>query len=933
MAAAPTSELTGLSPDSSAVLPSGLEREDGKRGTRPMTPRRLFAVELLSSPEPSPKLGAAAAATHDLQHRSCETNSVAGSRAAVRGEKTPTHPEMLSGKKEMRGKLSSHGVYGDDMGRSHAGPGAAFRPSGLYRSGGTALKCHRLKGGEAETGGSLLSATCASTTFPPHRLESEVAHADDSAISLQQAPNGLQRHSSRHRERRSTMLLHSVSLQRQTGASTAVEKSEASTPCARPTTTRGSEQSRADQCDSVPQGSLLTNVGPTTTTRPEGLFSVNWKNGSTPSDLQCSFPFNRNSDSCDTGVGCFSVPTITANCLSPGNVPVISSTVPQDVPLYPRSNEALSPGYTAEDWKRMDLVQPENDIAGQAVTSLFYQGADACCFLSPYCERCPTSQQKLALAEAMNTPGGLSASHSALSGRWPIAPSSSSSPAAHTMSPSAIGSPSADSPGTLPLEQLLDHISKADAVQLLLELSSCSAETMFYVKFRAQMLAAQQDSGIASATPIVASYSGPKSTSDAAVCRSDATNNVRLETGGLTESTMPCGKFMNDKGLLPLDEAAVSISDRLRKDQWMTAAAGSSPCYLSVPQSGTGAAHFNPIPAKVNQAVFHTAQEFSTATEVPAAGLLSPLSRSCAGTKSPEHCTEELDISSEERCFSSDAHPCLRWFGACRNASSCVFIQLPRNICLNWIHSRCTDGQRCAGVHRLPLNYSPQVELIFQLYRGLGRREVAAIVAGPEKDSSPLSSTKPRGGDEGRAEVVARVRNSGLPPSTPVNQSIVVDTTPLSCARRRCCDAREVSVVSPNEGVTCRSQAGGASGGGDRSIDNKLCGTLGTSPHVNEVERCLQKDFEAAASHEVVDGVVPSSLDMNQTDWRRDSTTGEKSAVTLISSALFVAPLLKGDGYGDSDEDYCDLATPSGSSKTRTHSPLFSTESLEVRKR
>lgn len=78
---------------------------------------------------------------------------------------------------------------------------------------------------------------------------------------------------------------------------------------------------------------------------------------------------------------------------------------------------------------------------------------------------------------------------------------------------------------------------------------------------------------------------------------------------------------------------------------------------------------------------------------------------------------------SEDRTFADDLHPCLRWYGGCRFASSCVFISAPQNLCLNWVRGACEAGPKCSGVHRLPQGCPSEIQTIYNLNHGMSRMD------------------------------------------------------------------------------------------------------------------------------------------------------------------------------------------------------------------
>ncbi|KAK7197149.1 glucoamylase-like protein [Novymonas esmeraldas] len=89
----------------------------------------------------------------------------------------------------------------------------------------------------------------------------------------------------------------------------------------------------------------------------------------------------------------------------------------------------------------------------------------------------------------------------------------------------------------------------------------------------------------------------------------------------------------------------------------------------------------------------------------------------------PHHHPHHVDYQSpENRPFSAELHPCVGWYGGCRNTSSCVYAHVPRNVCLRWIRGSCTAGSDCCGAHRLPSPCPSEIRRIYDLNHGLASR-------------------------------------------------------------------------------------------------------------------------------------------------------------------------------------------------------------------
>lgn len=120
-----------------------------------------------------------------------------------------------------------------------------------------------------------------------------------------------------------------------------------------------------------------------------------------------------------------------------------------------------------------------------------------------------------------------------------------------------------------------------------------------------------------------------------------------------------------------------------------------------------------------------------------------------------QQCLHERHTTPESRAFATEAHPCLRLYGACRHTTNCIFKTLPRNLCLNWVRGSCAGGSDCGMVHRFPPNCPAQVEMIFELSHGGNRTEIAKraetlskpcgtpLPSGRFQDTCDLNSTTP----------------------------------------------------------------------------------------------------------------------------------------------------------------------------------------------
>ncbi|KPA85670.1 glucoamylase-like protein [Leptomonas pyrrhocoris] len=144
-------------------------------------------------------------------------------------------------------------------------------------------------------------------------------------------------------------------------------------------------------------------------------------------------------------------------------------------------------------------------------------------------------------------------------------------------------------------------------------------------------------------------------------------------------------------------------------------------------------------------------------------------------------------VRPEERPFCTDVHPCLRWYGACRNATSCAYASLPRNLCLNWVRGACVARAECSGVHRLPDPCPPELQRIYLLNHGLPRCDAGhalhALPVSPSPSPAVTPQTQPSwqhshggvGAPAAAAAAAAMHNSDGSALHTPCGQSIHKD--------------------------------------------------------------------------------------------------------------------------------------------------------------
>ena len=129
---------------------------------------------------------------------------------------------------------------------------------------------------------------------------------------------------------------------------------------------------------------------------------------------------------------------------------------------------------------------------------------------------------------------------------------------------------------------------------------------------------------------------------------------------------------------------------------------------------------------------------------------------------------QDRRLSPGSRAFSIDTHPCIRLWGACRHATSCIFKNVPSNLCLSWVRGEC--GVDCGCVHRLPSNCPPQVLVIYKLSRG-GDRDLMA-------ESAARTQERPRQINSLEVSAIAESTCSEESCSTPKKQRSHVKEDP-----------------------------------------------------------------------------------------------------------------------------------------------------------
>ncbi|KAG5505427.1 hypothetical protein GH5_03448 [Leishmania sp. Ghana 2012 LV757] len=264
----------------------------------------------------------------------------------------------------------------------------------------------------------------------------------------------------------------------------------------------------------------------------------------------------------------------------------------------------------------------------------------------------------------------------------------------------------ASSLSSVALEKQLLHASKGDLVQVLLELASCNLEASRFIHSKAFFFAFRHEHGGEAA--------------DAREACAAANLTTRSPAAGAEKKAWGHARH-GGSGLGGVSKAVdVPSSDLTRQEprvlkQIVTDVA---------PLSGTAAAHDHSIARCIFPVEAADDEDCDFADSPAVIGRPDP-----AGAEGAANASVSQRLPHPEgRAFSTELHPCLRWYGACRNAMSCVYASVPRNVCLNWIRGSCMACTDCSGVHRLPSPCPPEVRRIYELNHGRARRDTPVTV-------------------------------------------------------------------------------------------------------------------------------------------------------------------------------------------------------------
>lgn len=475
------------------------------------------------------------------------------------------------------------------------------------------------------------------------------------------------------------------------------------------------------------------------------------------------------------------------------------------------------------------------------------------------------------------------------------------------------------------LEKQLLHASKEELVQILLELGSCNTDASRFIDAKAFFFAFRHEHArLPTPAPITAAAMATNPTNSAAAL-------------GAIQN---CKSFGAD--VVPASEKA---------QQQRQGGSGVEAAPFS-----TGGSTTSSNSRGIARCIFPAeAADDEDETEDAALTVARPTLTAAAP---PSALPPQRRLRPEERDFSMDVHPCLRWYGACRNATSCVYASLPRNLCLNWVRGACMAHAECGGVHRLPQPCPPEIQRIYLLHHGVARcgagETLRALSAHHSlAPAAAQQKTQPQHRYLGREEAVTNVPATS--PHTPEEQSIhkdaIVggDSTPHRHPADRPTVWSSADVFVDDDDVADEAFGFDAAAhaylrdvhvGSAASPLGSSCSTLEDCATADPVNRCLCADFDSAASPTEPLSTVASGGGQQEGNATLAACAGRRSPVLELPASplvcevkepLRVAPLrsvatavqrLHGaEEVPHQQEDCDDFSAPAAGTRTRVQSP------------
>ncbi|CCW65559.1 unnamed protein product [Phytomonas sp. EM1] len=571
------------------------------------------------------------------------------------------------------------------------------------------------------------------------------------------------------------------------------------------------------------------------------------------------------------------------------------------------------------------------------------------------------------------TPGGLSASPCVVSAGCCGVGSQDVSPAeGERCSPGGGGgatplpgdpqSPSHSAQGPLvefynfALEKQLMQTSREDLVRILLEIGSGRPEAAAFILNKARFFAAQQEMsagaalGAVGSAPIMANqplnpaispseedHHGGKSYREN---DGDPLFSIKVKVGngeramkpiGASHSTPSDGTFLpstllcENFGTCQPEARLYDPDEQLGKPHAYNLDASRMHCFTDAANIGAISTLATPIAQR------STNRQSITATHT--------------GNNKTTTITKRVQQRPQDRSFSTEVHPCLRWFGACRNPTNCIFATAPRNLCISWIRASCVAGDECSGIHRLPEPCSFDIFMIYQLNHGMKRHEasswassrspsggLAKSSASPKKDTARDASGRKNARQQLQGETKKNAR-VGADSAIHRNDTGVAASSKASTPFLH---RSQKQTHNSDEARAHRNFKGG------ENVD----GTVDGEPRIENVYRCLHKSFADAASAGSLDEKHQSESNTDEDNWcgqepfetlrarpqcnkmRQDS---RKSRDRYPAAGFGIAnrSLHKGTIEHASPSKDPNSRTPDPGVRTRTHTPECGTEGEE----
>ncbi|CCW72126.1 unnamed protein product [Phytomonas sp. Hart1] len=292
------------------------------------------------------------------------------------------------------------------------------------------------------------------------------------------------------------------------------------------------------------------------------------------------------------------------------------------------------------------------------------------------------------------------------------------------------------------LEKQLMQRSKDDMVQLILELASCQPEASAFIHSKINFFATQQEMNASMDVEAFGAVgSAPEGTNQ-------APNSV--SSHGMCDDNGSKSYEINDAHQLTSFEGTITNNENVIKPRGASHNQSSDETYLPrallCENLGTcqrerrfyDSDRYFSKPYPINLSTSQMRQFSDARNNGVISTLATPIAQcstnrlSITATNTGNNKTTTIlkrtQVRSRDKPFCTDLHPCLRWYGVCRNPTKCVYVTTPQNLCLNWIRASCSSGDDCSGVHRLPEPCTFDVFMVYQLNHGMRRHEASSWI-------------------------------------------------------------------------------------------------------------------------------------------------------------------------------------------------------------